>query len=65
MICAVKSIARQTLQSCQTSPVDFQPYSLSRKAQNRLKIFDNDNSTVIVLTRHAVVRRYGQKHVTL
>jgi hypothetical protein len=36
-------IVRQTIQSCQTSPVDFQPYYLPHKAQIRLRIFVSTN----------------------
>jgi hypothetical protein len=37
----VQSTARQTIQNCQTSPVDILPYSLHHNAQIRLGIFDS------------------------
>jgi hypothetical protein len=35
----VQSTARQTIQNCQTSPIDFQTYYLQHKAQIQLRIF--------------------------
>jgi hypothetical protein len=37
----VQSTARQTIQNCQISPGDFEPYLLHRKAQNGLGMFDS------------------------
>jgi hypothetical protein len=39
----VQSTAHQTIQNCQTAPVDYQPYLLQHKAQISLGIFDSTN----------------------
>jgi hypothetical protein len=44
-----QSTARQTIQNCQTSPVDFQHYSLHHKAHLI------GNNLQLVLTCHAVL----------